>query len=191
MVSSPRFVMKSVPKEPSITESSAKQLDGFIAKFEPAMGKLIRQCRAELRRLLPTAVEIVYDNYNFFVIGYCTTERPSSCIVSIAAAANGVGLSFYHGASLPDPEHLLLGIGKQNRFVRLPTVETLRSSGVLALIDAAVRQADPPLLPKGGGHTIIKSISGKQRPRRRPTRPSLRRKMRDSQTPRPAKGCEG
>jgi hypothetical protein len=36
-------------------------------------------------------VEIVYDNYNFFVIGFSVTERPSDCILSIAAAANGVG----------------------------------------------------------------------------------------------------
>jgi len=68
---------------------------------------------------MPTANELVYDNYNFFVIGYCSTERPSDCIASIAAAANGVGLSFYRGASLPDPHGLLLGSGSQNRFVRL------------------------------------------------------------------------
>lgn len=159
--------MKSAAKEPSATESPAKRLDGFIAKFEPAKGKLIRQCRAEIRRLLPTAVEIVYDNYNFFVIGYCTTERPSSCIVSIAAAANGFGLSFYHGSTLPDPQHLLLGSGKQNRFVRLPSVKTLYTPGVLALIHAAIAQANPPLPSSGGGHTIIKSVSEKQRPRRR------------------------
>jgi hypothetical protein len=147
--------------------SPAQQLAGFIAKFEPANAKLIRQCRAEMRKLLPTAVEIVYDNYNFFVIGYSATERPSDCILTIAAAANGVGLAFYHGASLPDPERLLLGSGKQNRFVRLPTVEVLRSAGVLALIKAAIAQADPPLPAKGGGYTVIKSVSAKQRPRRK------------------------
>jgi hypothetical protein len=159
--------MKSVTPAPTTIESPVKQLDGFIAKFEQEKGKLIRQCRAEMRKILPTAIEIVYDNYNFFVIGYCTTERPSSCIVSIAAAANGVGLSFYRGATLPDPEHLLLGSGKQNRFVRLPTVEALRTPGVLALIDAAVLQTDPPLPSSGGGYTIIKSVSAKQRPRRK------------------------
>ena len=147
--------------------SPAKQLSGFIAKFEPATAKLIRQCRAEIRKLLPTAVEIVYDNYNFFVIGYSSTEQSSDCIVSLAAAANGVGLAFYYGASLPDPQHLLLGSGKQNRFIRLPTVETLRSAGVLALIDAAIAQAEPPLRSQGSGYTIIKSVSAKQRPRRK------------------------
>jgi Domain of unknown function (DU1801) len=159
--------MKSVPRTPASTVSPSKQLAGFIAKFEPATAKLIRQCRAEVRRLLPTAVEIIYDNYNFFVIGYSTTQRPSDCILSIAAAANGVGLSFYYGASLRDPHHLLLGSGKQNRFVRLPTVETLRSPGVLALIDAAIAQAEPPLPSRGSGYTIIKCVSAKQRPRRK------------------------
>jgi len=144
-----------------------KQLDGFIAKFEPANARLIHALRAEIRKLLSTAVELVYDNYNFFVIGYCTTERPSDCIVSLAAAANGVGLSFYQGATLPDPQHLLLGSGKQNRFVRLPDVKTLRSKGVLALIKAAVAQAKTPLPAKGKGHMVIKSVSAKQRPRRK------------------------
>jgi hypothetical protein len=147
--------------------SPAKQLAGFVAKFDPATAKRIRECRAVIRTLLPTAVELVYDNYNFFVIGYSATERPSDCIVSIAAAANGVGLSFYHGASLPDPQRLLLGSGKQNRFVRLPTAQTLRSPGVLALINAAVARAEPPLPAGGAGHTVIKSVSAKQRPRRK------------------------
>ena len=146
---------------------TAKQLAGFIAKFEPANARLIRECRAAIRRLLPTAIELVYDNYNFFVIGYSTTERPSDCILSIAAAANGVGLSFYDGASLPDPKRLLLGSGKQNRFVRLPNAQSLRSPGMLALIDAAVAQAKPALPASGGGHTVIRSVSAKQRPRRK------------------------
>ncbi len=120
-----------MPKQP-LSATPAKQLAGFIAKFDPTNARLIRALRTELRQLLPTAIEIVYDNYNFFVIGYSTTERPSDCIVSLAAAANGVGLSFYYGSSLPDPQHLLLGSGKQNRFVRLPDVKTLCSAGVRA-----------------------------------------------------------
>ncbi len=147
--------------------SPAKQLAGFIAKFDPVNARLIRALRAELRKLLPTAIEIVYDNYNFFVIGYSATERPSDCIVSLAAAANGVGLSFYHGATLPDPQRLLLGSGKQNRFIRLKDVKILRSSGVRALIKSAVAQTKTPLAAKGGGYLIIQSVSVKQRPRRK------------------------
>jgi hypothetical protein len=144
-----------------------EQIRSFIAKFDPAMAKLIRGLRKGLRKQLPTAIEQVYDNYNFFVIGYSSTERTSDCICSLAAAANGVSLSFYQGASLPDPDGVLLGEGKQNRFVRLPSVKRLAEPAVEALIVAASTQAKSPLPKTGGGYTLVKSISKKQRPRRK------------------------
>jgi len=150
-----------------VSETPAKQLADFIAKFDPSVAKTIRSCRSALRKRLPAANEIVYDNYNFFVIGYSTTERPSDCMVSLAAGANGVGLSFYHGSTLPDPHNILLGSGSQNRFVRLPTADTLAEPAVAALIRAAIAQAKSPLPNTGKGKTIIKSISAKQRPRRK------------------------
>ena len=147
--------------------SPEKQLASFIAKFEPNVAKLIRACRAEMRKLLPTAIEMVYDNYNFFVIGYSPTERASDAIFSIAAASNGVGLAFLQGATLPDPGKLLQGSGKRNRFIRLPTLAPLKSREVRELIEAAVAQAKTPLPRTGGGYLIIKSVSAKQRPRRK------------------------
>src|SRR5205809_7786753 len=96
-----------------------RQLKKFIAKFEPRHQTLIRAVRRALRKRFPTAYELVYDNYNFFVIGYSATERPSDSIISMAAGANGVGLCFIHGATLEDPAHVLIGSGNQTRFVRL------------------------------------------------------------------------
>ena len=78
-----------------------KQLKSFIDKFEPKHQALIRSVRGALRKRLPTANELVYDNYNFFVIGYCPNERPSDSIISTAAGANGVGLCFIRGAVFP------------------------------------------------------------------------------------------
>ena len=142
------------------------QLASFIEEFEPSTAKLIRDCRKEIRRMLPTAIELVYDNYNFFVIGYSSTERASDCIVSIAAAANGVGLSFYWGANLPDPANILQGSGKQNRFIRLPNLDVLRMPDVIRLVKVAAIQGKTPLALNGMGHLVIKSVSPKQRPRR-------------------------
>jgi hypothetical protein len=148
--------------------SPTKQIAGFIAKFDPKMAKLIRSTRAAVRKRFPTAVELVYDNYNFFVMGFCTTERVSDCIVSLAANAKGVGLCFYWGATLPDPHKILLGSGNQTRFVRLESADTLARPEVEELLKAAVAQAKSPLPKTGRGYTIIKSISAKQRPRRLP-----------------------
>jgi len=122
--------------------------------------------RKALRKRFPTAYEVVYDNYNFFVIGYGSTERPSDAIVSMAAGANGVGLCFIHGARLPDPHKILLGSGNQTRFIRLESVDILARPEVKALVDAAIALAKTPLRASGRGRLIIRSVSGKQRPRR-------------------------
>lgn len=120
-----------------------------------------------MRKRYATATEIVYDNYNFFVIGYSPTARPSDAIFSIAAAANGVGLAFLRGSTLKDPDGILQGSGKLNRFVRLKSAATLAEPGVDALMRAAVAQSPIPFPSIGRGTTIVKSISGKQRARRR------------------------
>jgi hypothetical protein len=168
--------MKSISQSDTNSDtdvSPAKQIAAFVDKFEPNIRKTIRTCRAQLRKILPGAIELVYDNYNFLVFGFASTERASDAIVSLAVAASGVSLSFYYGATLPDPKHLLLGSGKQNRFVRLSSVEILGSRDVLALIQAAVRQGKTPLKKDGRGYTIIKSVSSKQRPRRKTKTKSL------------------
>src|SRR3954452_3733104 len=104
------------------SESAEEELRRFIEKFEPKHRATIRAVRKALRKRFPTANELVYDNYNFFVIGYGPTERPSDAFISIPAAANGMGLCFIRGASLPDPKKVLIGSGKQTRFLRLPSV---------------------------------------------------------------------
>jgi hypothetical protein len=149
-----------------------QQLAAFIAKFGPADQRLIRAVRSALRKRFPTANELVYDNYNFFVIGYSPTERPSDAIVSMAARANGVGLCFIRGATLPDPDGLLLGSGNQTRFIRLDSATVLKRPEVEALIAAAIDQTRAGLPAGGRRKLIIRSVSAKQRPRKKPARAS-------------------
>jgi hypothetical protein len=159
--------MKRAETTPARAGDTEKRVRSFIEKFEPQHQELIRAVRKALRKRLPTANELVYDNYNFFVIGYGPTERPSDCILSIAAAANGVGLCFLYGAKLADPKKLLSGSGNQTRFLRLPSAEILERPEVEALIAAAVRKAKAPFSANGRRKVIIRSVSVKQRPRRR------------------------
>ena len=146
--------------------SPATQLAGFIAKFTPEMAARIRVLRAALRRRLPHAHELVYDNYNFFVIGYGPTERPSEAVFSLASQASGASLCFLWGAKLPDPKKLLRGAGNQVRSIKLPDAATLAQPDVEALIAAAIKLAAIPFDPTLRPRLIIKSISAKQRPRR-------------------------
>jgi hypothetical protein len=149
------------------TASAETQLKSFIAKFEAKDQRLIRAVRTAVRKRFPTANELVWDNYNFFVIGYSPTERPTDSIVSIAARANGVGLCFIYGAGLPDPKKLLLGSGNQTRYIRLESADLLAHPDVEALVAAAIDRAKTPLPDKGRGRLIIRSVAAKQRPRRK------------------------
>jgi hypothetical protein len=163
--------MKAARKvAPTAPADAEKQLNTFIDKFESKSQALIRAVRKALRKRLPTANELAYDNYNFFVIGYGSTERPSDCILSIAAGANGVGLCFIRGASLPDPHKILLGSGNQTRFIRIGSAEVLARPEVEALIAAALAKSKVPMATSGKRKLIIRSVSAKQRPRRKPAK---------------------
>ena len=152
---------------PARVTTPEARLRSFVAKFDARNQSLIRAVRRALRKRLPTATELVYDNYNFFVIGYSPTPRPSDSVLSIAAGANGVGLCFIQGARLPDPKRVLLGSGKQTRFIRLESAAMLERPDVKALVSAALSVAKP-MPASGRGPLIIRSVSAKQRPRRRP-----------------------
>ncbi|SRR5258706_11697772 len=148
------------------TSLAEKQLAGFIAKFTPEVAGLIRGARKKMRERLPRALELVYDNYNFFVIGYGPSERPSEAIFSLAAHAKGVALCFLQGAGLPDPKGVLRGSGNVVRNVRLETAATLDRPEVRALMTAALERAKVRMSAKCAHELIIRSVSAKQRPRR-------------------------
>jgi hypothetical protein len=167
--------MKAVTSIESEDAEAEGRLRAFIDKFRPKDRTLIRAVREAVRKRLPTANELVWDNYNFFVIGYSPTERPSDSIVSIAARANGVGLCFIRGAALPDPKKVLLGSGSQTRFIRLESASALERPEVDALVAAAIALGEIPLPAKGRGRLIIRSVSAKQRLRRTPAKAGRRR----------------
>ena len=150
-------------------DTPERQLAGFIAKFAPDMASLIRALRRQMRQRLPHALELVYDNYNFFVIGYGPTDKASAAILSLAAYSKGVNLCFLQGAGLPDPKRLLRGSGSTVRSIKLDDASTLDQPDVQALVSVAIARAKVPFEPGGRHRLIIKSVSAKQRPRRSTT----------------------
>ncbi len=143
-----------------------KQLARFIAKYTPAIGAMAHAALAKLRRQLPGAVELVYDNYNGLAIAFGPTERTSAAIVSITLYPRWVSLFFVHGAVLPDPQKLLKGSGKTIRHIVLDSASDLDGPGIRALIAHARAAAVVEFGSARRGRIVIKSISKKQRPRR-------------------------
>jgi hypothetical protein len=147
--------------------SPEAQLSGFLAKYLPATARQFRSARKLMLARLPGAIELVYDNWNWLVIGYSPTRRPSEAMFSLVGAPRWITLCFLrNGAILNDPQRLLRGSGKRIRNVRLEHAKDLEAPAIAALIDQSLELARFPFDPKAQGTLIIQSVSAKQRPRR-------------------------
>jgi hypothetical protein len=144
----------------------ALQLRSFLAKFEPRAAASARAALARLRKKLPGAIEIVYDNYNALAIGFGPSDKASEAIFSIAVFPRWVSLFFLQGAKLPDPNKVLQGSGTRARHIVLTDPKILERPAVKKLMALALKSAHKPLDSKQRRRLIIKSISAKQRPRR-------------------------
>jgi hypothetical protein len=142
------------------------QLDSFIEKFTPQVAALTHELLAKMRRRVPGATIMVYDNYNALAIGFGPNDKAGKAVLSLAVMPRWVTLCFLYGVGLPDPHKLLNGSGSRVRHVRLHSPEDLDDPRIQELIAAALDQSEPPIDPTREQQLIIKSISAKQRPRR-------------------------
>ena len=147
-------------------EQAEQQLESFIAKFTPEVAALTRSILAAMRARYPTAIKLVYDNYNALAIGFGPSEKTSQAIFSIAVFPRWVSLFFLQGKQLPDPEGILQGSGNVARHIGLPSAGRLDELSVKNLMEEATARAAVPFSAEGTPRLIIKSISAKQRPRR-------------------------
>ena len=132
------------------------ELNKIIAKQPREMAKLVKALLPKLRKLLPGAVELVYDKRNALVIGFCAGEGASTAINSIAVYSKWINLYFFEGDTLPDPEGLLQGSGSTVRSIRITDAKDLDRPAVKALMKAARGSADPPLNPRARRRVIIR-----------------------------------
>jgi hypothetical protein len=154
------------------TESPELQLERFLAKYTPEIAGLAKAVLVKMRRRLPGAVEMVYDNYNALVIGFCPGERPSEAIFSIALYPRWINLFFLQGKGIRDPEKLLKGSGNRVRSIVLESAGTLDDPAVEDLIAEALERAAVPFDFTRKRKLMIRAIAEKQRPRR-PAKPEV------------------
>ena len=146
------------------------QLDGFISKYSLDVAKLGRAAIARMRKFLPAAHVLVYDNYNALAVGFAPGERTSTAIFSIVLYPRWVSLFLLKGAGLPDPHKRLKGSGSVVRHVILTGISVLDDPQIRELMQQALARSGASLQTGKRGPIVIKSISARQRPRRPPTR---------------------
>jgi hypothetical protein len=155
-------------------DTPARQWAAFLAKYDPAIAAVAKAALARLRRYVPGAVELVYDNYNALVVGFGPSERASEAVLSIAVYPRWVTLFFLQGARLADPAGLLEGAGTRVRHIVLGDVAVLDQPAVRALIRQALAAAPRPIDGRARRRMVIRAVSAKQRPRR-PAKTKARR----------------
>src|SRR5262249_43553950 len=116
-----------------------REAEAFFAKSSPEIADIARKSRALVQRHLPEAWEKVYPKMN--VIRYGTTERMSDLVFYINPRPEYVNIGLIRGTSLPDPDNLLEGTGKDLRHVKIRTAEQLEAPALHALMQAAVSDA--------------------------------------------------
>lgn len=153
-----------------MARTPAQVLDACIDEHDPAIARLARAALRKLRVQIKHAVEMVYDNYNFLVVGFGPSERTSQAVISLVIFSTYVSICFLQGKRLVaaglDPLGLLRGEGNQVRSLRLEGPRTLDQPAVKALIAHAVATGPTPFDPTFKSVLIIKSISARRRPRR-------------------------
>lgn len=143
-----------------------QQWAGFLKKYNPKIASDAKKALVKMRKLVPGATEMVYDNYNALVIGFGPNEKASLAVFSLALFPGHISLFFLQGAGLPDPGKRLQGSGNIARHVKLMPLNLLDHREIRELITVAMNRAKVPFDPSQKRTMVIKSISKKQRPRR-------------------------
>jgi hypothetical protein len=69
---------------PARQSSAEKQFAGFLTEFTPDVVATARAALQRLRKQVPPAIELVYDNYNGLVVGFGPSMRASEAVLSLA-----------------------------------------------------------------------------------------------------------
>lgn len=111
--------------------NASDQVTDYIAGLKDWRGELLARIRQIVREEAPNAVEEwkwnspVWSDHGLFM--------------GASAFKSHVGVNFFHGASLPDPDNVLVSTdAKQMRSLKLTKADTLNEPALRGLIRAAV-----------------------------------------------------
>jgi hypothetical protein len=105
----------------------------LLAKQPAEIQQLVEQLRAMLRGALPAAVE---TQRRPIIFGFGRTNRMSDLLFAVQPHREHVNLEFANGATLPDPDRLLEGSGKNIRHVKIRSLEDVDKPSIRALVEA-------------------------------------------------------
>ena len=112
------------------------EVDAYLREKQPDLYGLATWTRRAVRAADPDLTENVYRGWGG--IGYRHPEAGYIC--AIYPRSRWIVLHFEHGASMPDPDGVLLGDGKQTRFLRIQEPDADTERVVTAYVQQAIAE---------------------------------------------------
>jgi hypothetical protein len=168
------FKTESTGAEPAFFKLTAMskedtgELQQFLRPFDKEINELVFWLRAFVWNLYPKTNELIYDNYNAVAFGWSPTDRQGHvfCSIAVGRTSKNVHFGFYWGNEIADPEKMLIGEGRQYRYLLVKNNKDFPKDYITqllkeAFINSVAKVKDKKQLKEG--HTIVKSISVKKR----------------------------
>ena len=108
-------------------------VEEFLSNYPEEIRRISAELRSMARKAMPEAHEFLY----YDAINYSLSDSPIGRICYISPMETSVTLGFLFGARLDDQHHLLQGIGKRARHLKIRTLEEARNPALRELLKAA------------------------------------------------------
>jgi hypothetical protein len=149
----------------------------FLKPFSVEITETVLRLRDFVWNLYPQTNELIYDNYNALAFGWSPTDKVGHtfCSIAVGRTSKNIHFGFYWGSEISDPKKLLLGQGKQYRYILVDRIESFPKAYIKQLLVEAYDNSLLKVKDKGqirSGLTITKSISVKKRTLKKPAKPS-------------------
>ena len=140
----------------------------LLKTFNKEIIELVLWLRDFAWDLCPETNELIYDNYNALSLGWSLTDKVGHniCAVVIYRANQSVHFGFYWGNELSDPDKILLGGGKQYRYILVTEKNKFPKKYMEKLIHESYANALSKVKDQKQvqhGKTILKSTAEKKR----------------------------
>lgn len=149
-------------------------MEEFLSNYPEELRTIIGELRGVARSAMPEAHEFLY----YDALNFSLSDSPLERICYIAPTRTHVTLGFLFGARFDDQNHLLHGIGKRARHVKIGTLEEAKNPALKELFRAAWTHGVDPL-PK-----IKRRVTQRKAPMKQ-------RRVALSRTKRPARARRG
>lgn len=146
----------------------SKDLLKCLAPFPDDIKERALWLREWVWDLYPHANELIYDNYNAVAFGWSPTDRVGHvfCNIAVGRSSGNVHFGFYWGSEISDPDKILIGEGKQYRYILVNDIKQFPKAYIKKLIKEAYANSLAKVKDKSQlmtGKTILKSISSNKR----------------------------